>query len=78
LQVDEYHRAKAAAVIDYMFANTEPKDEKSETTDTRMTPRVNSEGSQGDGQSQKWRQAFMIAIVAKIAAVGFEPTTLGL
>jgi len=43
LQVDEYHRAKAALVIDSLLAKTEPKGEKSETTDARMTPRVNSQ-----------------------------------
>jgi hypothetical protein len=51
LQVDEYHRAKAAAVIDSLLANTEPEDEKSETTDARMTPRVNSQRNQDEGQS---------------------------
>ncbi len=42
LQVDEYHRAKAAAVIDSLLVNANAQDEKPVMTDARMTPKANS------------------------------------
>jgi len=37
LQVDEYHRAKAASVIDSLLVNANAQDEKPEMTDATMT-----------------------------------------
>lgn len=42
LQVDEYHRAKAAAVIDALVTNSSMELENPEMTDVRLTPRAKS------------------------------------
>jgi integrase len=51
LQVDEYNRAKAAAVIDSLLVNANAQDEKPEMTDARMTPKANSGQYRDGGQS---------------------------
>jgi hypothetical protein len=65
-------------VIDSLLLNIEAKDEVSQSTDARMTPGPNPCRIEGENQAQEWMQALIATIVAIIAAVGFEPTTLGL
>jgi hypothetical protein len=50
LQVDEYHRAKAVAVIDTLLAKANKNDEKEEFTDAGMTPTVNKGQYRDRGQ----------------------------
>ena len=50
LQVDEYHRAKAAAVIDTLLAKANKNEEKAEITDAGMTPTINKGQYRDRGQ----------------------------
>jgi len=49
LQVDEYHRVKAAAVIDALIESGE-EEEKIEMTDARLTPSTDFRQSQDDSK----------------------------